>query len=307
MVSTKKLTFEIINERLKNRNIKMIGQYKNCNTHTKFLCLTPTCNNIWETKPGNVIGVCQSGCPECSIYNHTVTNKTIDEKFSLLNIERLSEYQGMNKIMTVKCKLDNHEWETRPGDILNSGNGCPECSIRNKFRTNEYIDEFIKNKSFIRISNYTDTFTPVRWKCKLDNHEWETKFIEIRRGSGCPACKNKTEKHIRNIIVNEYKILDLKCQYTIYGNNREYDIDFYFERGGNKIAVEYDGEQHYKPVRFGGISLIQAQENYAKQIIRDSQLKKLCNQYNIHLLNIPFWFKDEEIRLALSAHFYCFY
>ena len=264
-------------------------------------------NTVWLAKPGNVIGVPQSGCPECSKYNHTITNEIIDEKFALLDIERLSEYQGMAVPMKVRCKIDGHEWEPNPGTIIHSHEGCPECAIRNKHLTNAYIDDFIKDKTFIRISDYVDTFTPVRWKCKLDGHEWETKFTEIRRGSGCPVCKNKQEKHIRNIIVNEYKIIDLKFQYTIQGNNREYDIDFYFERNGHRIAVEYDGEQHYEPVRFGGIPMEQAKENFERQKIRDKQLKELCQEQHIHLLNIPYWFKDEQIKLALSAYFYCFY
>ena len=43
--STKKLTPEIINQRLDGRNIKLLGEYKNMNTHTNFQCLVPTCNS----------------------------------------------------------------------------------------------------------------------------------------------------------------------------------------------------------------------------------------------------------------------
>jgi predicted nucleic acid-binding Zn-ribbon protein len=306
--STKKLTAEIINEeRLKGRPLKMVGPYINAQTLTDFLCLTNDKHPIWKAKPHNVMGINQSGCPECSKYNHFIDNAEIDAMLLPLHYKRLSEYKGMNKPMKVLCLIDGHTWNPRPGDIKHLDQGCPECGRRLKFLTNEYIDNFIKDKPFIRISNYIDSFTNVDWKCKKDGTVWDTKFTEIRRGSGCPTCKNKREGHINEIIRIEYKILDLECQHTIQGNAREYDLDFYFERNGHKIAIEYDGEQHYMPVRFGGIDLSVAEDNYKSQIIRDKQVKELCKEQGINLINIPYWFSDDQVKLALSSHFYCFY
>lgn len=306
MSSTKKLSNEIVDDRLKDRPIKRLGNYVNAQYPITFQCLVETCNHIWNAKPYNVTGLNKSGCPMCSKYNRPVFNSYVDEKLQGKNIRRISEYKGMQEYMTFECLIDGHVWNAKPYTIVNCNQGCSVCAKRNKHRTNDYVDDFIKDKDFIRIGEYIDTFTRINWQCKIDGHVWCTTFTEIRRGSGCPMCRNKHEKHLKNILIFEFGLLDIKSQYAIQGNDRNYFIDFYVERNGNKIGIEYDGIQHYTPTRFGGISLEKAKENLIKQKIRDDQVNELCHKNNIHLLRIPYWFTDEEIKLVLCEHLFCF-
>ena len=59
-------------------------------------------------------------------------------------------------------------------------------------------------------------------------------------------------------------------------------LDFYIE--DINLAIEYDGQQHYKPIeKFGG------QEEFEKTIYRDKLKDKYCNDNNIQLIRIPYY------------------
>ena len=63
----------------------------------------------------------------------------------------------------------------------------------------------------------------------------------------------------------------------------------------NKIH-EVQGEQHFRPVKFGGMSLKKAKKNFEKQKKRD-KIKKdfcICNRNNIKLIELSY----EKIRNA---------
>ena len=297
-MSTKKLSNEIVDKRLKNKDIERCGEYVNMHTNIEFKCKKD--GFIWKAKPYNILYEL-SGCPKCANCE-AINDNIIDKRLEGRKITRLSFYKKMQDKMQFKCNICNHIWKAKPYTIVNSKQGCPKCATKNKFLTNEYIDEKIKNKPFIRIGNYIDNHISIEWKCKNDGYIWKTTFTEILRGSGCPICKNKHEKKIRNMLENDYKIKNIKPHKMIKSDkfNRKYYIDFYFEIGDKKMAIEYNGIQHYKPVRFGGMSLEKAEECFKKQVERDAQLPEVCGDKNISLIWIPYWFTDKETHTLLD-------
>jgi len=63
--NNKVLTNDIVDNRLKNRDIELVDNYITNKIHIKFKCLQ--CNNIWKAKPDNVLNK-HSGCPKCTKY-----------------------------------------------------------------------------------------------------------------------------------------------------------------------------------------------------------------------------------------------
>lgn len=59
---------DIMDERLKGRNITRKSDYVNVKTHMKFQCDIETCQHEWYAAPTNVIGYNQRGCPKCPIH-----------------------------------------------------------------------------------------------------------------------------------------------------------------------------------------------------------------------------------------------
>jgi len=50
------------------------------------------------------------------------------------------------------------------------------------------------------------------------------------------------------------------------------------------MILEYNGDQHYRPVKFGGISIERANLNFAKQQVRDKSIEAFCDDNKIKLI-----------------------
>jgi len=54
------------------------------------------------------------------------------------------------------------------------------------------------------------------------------------------------------------------------------------------MVIEFDGEQHERPVTFGGMSKDRALKIYEETKQRDKLKNKYCKENNIELLRIPY-------------------
>jgi len=54
------------------------------------------------------------------------------------------------------------------------------------------------------------------------------------------------------------------------------------------IIIEVDGEQHFKPVQFGGIGYEQALDNFEEQKHRDSLKLRMAKEMECKLVRIPY-------------------
>ena len=86
--------------------------------------------------------------------------------------------------------------------------------------------------------------------------------------------------------IQEYKFDDCKnvkplpFDFVVFKNQDLKDIDF---------CIEIQGQQHYKPVNFGGISDREAQESLDGCRKRDKIKYNYCKDNNIKLIEIPYW------------------
>lgn len=89
--------------------------------------------------------------------------------------------------------------------------------------------------------------------------------------------------------------------------DKKYNLDFFKRLAISKngeclsteyiICIEYDGEQHYKPINFNGCSNEQAQKIYLELIKNDEIKNKYCLDNNIQLIRIPYTVKNIEEHL----------
>lgn len=63
--------------------------------------------------------------------------------------------------------------------------------------------------------------------------------------------------------------------------------DFIIKHEGTLVFIEYDGTQHFEPVRFGGMSAEDAEARFVKQQLRDKMKDDYCNENKYALLRIP--------------------
>ena len=258
---------------------------------SKFQCLIENCFHIWTTDAASILTQ-DKGCAKC-YGNIPLTNKIIDEKLLARNIQRLDDYINNHTHIRWQClnKICNNIWTARPSHILSSKSGCPNCCATRPLLEASIIDARLVSHSIERIGNYTGICVETTFLClnKLCNFVWETtpnNILNCKRG--CPKCSglHKNENIVFNILLQTSFII--KKQYSIkkiiHDEIRTMRVDFYLPE--IQTIIEYNGEQHYKPVRFNKITLEQAEINFVKQQARDQYLQFICDTNNIKLICI---------------------
>ncbi|ATI16520.1 hypothetical protein kpv79_67 [Klebsiella phage vB_KpnM_KpV79] len=118
----RKLTVEVITERLEGRNITLLGYGGSARVKSHWKCRT--CEHEWGATVDNVLR--DHGCPQCA-GNAPLTTEVVTERLEGRNITLL-RYEGstMEKSQW-RCDVCSYEWETSAGSVL-SGRGCPACA-----------------------------------------------------------------------------------------------------------------------------------------------------------------------------------
>jgi len=205
------------------------------------------------------------------------------------------EYVGAKTKVCIICPIHG-EFLQEPTNHL-SGNGCPMCIGRNK--TNEIlIEEFIKihnHKYNYSKVNYVGNHKKVCIICPKHGEFYQTPANHLK-GNGCPKCKaSKIEDKVKNIL-NEIKVNYIYQYIPFFLNNGKshQSLDFYLP--DYNIAIECQGEQHFKPVDFAGKGEEWAKELFKNNVKRDVLKESKCKKQNIKIVYINYFDNDEIIR-----------
>lgn len=265
-------------------------------------CMKP----IWIVPDSFING--HHGCPIC----HGTPKLTIGEfkkQLSENNIKYalVGKYKGKHHKTDFYCPRCKQNFPSDPASIL-SGEGCPRCA--NYWRSIHHKkDDRWLFKQLVKTGVYKEYF-PAQ-SCKGSHAK--IYFVHLRcgqrfpvtpnhllRGSGCPICNkkggsSKSEKYI----IHALDKLGIKYEYQKYfdglKDKQKLSYDFYLPNAN--VLIEYNGEQHYRPVNyFGGKShfLMQQQHDRMKQ--------KYAEDHGYTLINIPYMVHGyKELYTYLSA------
>ncbi len=212
-----------------------------------------------------------------------------------------------------------HEWEAVIENRVN-GTGCPCCSGHKLYYGNclgVRYPEISKEWNFLKNGGLTpkDIMPGARrkvwWMCSVDNrHQWKiSPNNRTNRGSGCPFCKMKGEGQVGDLLLKYFSKWEVTPQKKIWEKYKNYEAkrlcDFWMEKDDIKIMVEHDGEQHFEPVRFGGISLKKAKSNFKKLKLKDKLDAQFCKENNILLYRIKYDEDKEKSIIGLLKRINC--
>lgn len=184
---------------------------------------------------------------------------------------------------------------------LKSGRGCKYCGRESMIENQKYSYEYVKHiiedlyyeSNCKLISDTYTTYGDYNLKIKCECGEIFTTSLGwfIRGKRKCNNCNSSIGEKIVNQYLND----------NGYVFNREFEIhpkewknplyyDFYIPN--LRIAIEYDGEQHFKPIDFKGEGLEIATEKFEEQLIRDAIKNNYSKKNGIRLIRIPYWERD---------------
>ena len=144
----------------------------------------------------------------------------------------------------------------------------------------------------------------VMYKCRCDcSKECLVSSTELRahRKGSCETCKESYgEAAIRHLLSINNVVFEKEKTFEDCINpetKAKYRFDFYVD---NNYIVEFDGEQHFKPVdMFGG------QEYYETVQARDANKNLYCKNKNIPIIRIPYYHLNkitiEDLKLETST------
>ena len=298
----KKTHEEFVSElKQKNSNIEILSTYVNSNE--KILCRCKIDGYEWYVRASAILA--SSKCPKCSNRSHKTHNDFLEEmNIKKPNIEILGKYINNHTKILCRCKLDDNKWYAKPHN-LSLGCGCPVCYRDKKRKIQEtFINELLYvNKNIEVIGNYINIDTKILCKCKIDGHTWNAIPYHLLNGHGCPKCNlSKGEKRIERYLINHN--IEFFPQKTFDGllgiGNGSLSYDFYIPI--YNTLIEYQGEQHGKPIDFKGKGKINSLKNFKTQQEHDKRKREYAKHNNINLLEI--WYYDfDNIEKILTKYF----
>jgi very-short-patch-repair endonuclease len=285
------------NEFLIKSNQVHSGSYdytkSNYQVSKKKITITCRIHGDFEQTPSSHLN--GSGCPKCGLVSSLGKRKLSLNEFISRSIKIHKKkydyskvvYHNITKKVNIRCP--EHGFFLQQPQFHINGSGCPKCSIieqhaKQKKTTKEVIrDSILTHGDLYDYSKLKviDTKTEVIIICKKHGEFLQTPNNH-QRGNGCPNCNSsKGEEKIKKILTNNN--IKFQQQYRFKGlqSIRSLKCDFYLPK--HKIVIEFNGRQHYEPVRaFGGkIAFIESQE-------RDKIKRLFLKENNIRLLEIHY-------------------
>ena len=221
-------------------------------------------------------------CPNCA----GVKSPTIEYVKSVFEREGYvllsTRYENCDSKLEYICSEGHREqigWSS-----FRCGNRCPSCA-GNKGWTFKQVQEFFISQSYVLLSQkYRNIHSRLKFLCP-NKHKgsivWANFYHAGQRCKECHEYRGETRLYeILKIIYPNKKIR----RWDNLGFLGRQQVDFSIR--SLKIAFEYDGAQHSRPVTYGKLTEEQAQENFKIQQERDGRKNVLCLEKGYSLVRI---------------------
>ena len=280
--------------------------YVNSTTPVNIICKE---HGVFFQKPCHHLR--GNGCPHCK--KNKITSGSIKENQELFRKDKtlwfVTEAKKIhgdkyiyNKTTYIKsaqktiitCPIHGEFLQTPNAHLTESG--CEKCAKdRTSIVLRPTLEDFIKTAKQIHKDkyNYSLVEIPPRAECKVKiicpkHGIFQQKMYLHLRGYGCLSCghfskgEEKIESYLSKKGFNYKRQFYIKNEYVLCKNKRLF-ADFCINIGKNKVFIEYNGEQHYKPVKmWGGL------DKFYDQQERDFAVRLYCQKHGIKLIVISY-------------------
>lgn len=253
------------------------------------------CNHEWRASPDNILNG-KTFCPKCSYSSRDIEEfkELVNEKFGEEYIVT-GEYINSRTSTTIFHKTCNNEFEATPDLILNNlpsllKDQCPKCSIHHLKTTDEFKNEVynLVKDEYTVLGEYTGARNSTLMRHNTcGNKYFVTPDSFLNREAKC-LCRtiSNGELSILNFLKNnnikfiqQIRFKKCKNKFTL-----PFDFGVFDSKDNLKYLIEFDGKQHYEPIRyFGGI------DSFKKLKHNDEIKNTYCINNSIPLIRIPYW------------------
>jgi hypothetical protein len=287
--SLKMIDPEVIKNSLREENYQFIEIAEGGKTNYFYICPNGHRRKLsfsnWQI--GHRCLIC-SNCTKKNIKDVRASFKK--EKYTLLEKEYINAIAKM-KYKCPKSHINHMSWNK-----WEQGRRCPTCANiqtgLSKKLDIKYVEmQFSKDDYKLLSKKYINAKQKLLFECPRKHRHYIT-YDKWKKGQRCKTCQlsekssqgeRMIEKTITNLIyLREYKIPECKNIKPL-----PFDFAIFDSNKTLKALIEFNGEQHYRPVRrFGG------KKAFVNQTARDKIKIEYCSSNNIPLLIIKFDQKD---------------
>jgi len=281
----KKLTQKEFIEKAKqihgNKYNYNLVKYKNNKTKVKIICPK---HGMFEQTPNKHLS--WQGCIICS-GSIKLTFKEFINKAKQIHGNKydysLVDYKNNKTKIKIICPKHGI-FEQIPNAHLN-GQGCIICSGRFNYTTKEFIEKakvVHGDKYDYSLVDYKNNYTKVKIICPKHGIFEQSFKQHISLKHGCPICNESKGERVVAKYLNSKNIQYIReHRFNDCVNKQPLPFDFYLPN--KNILIEFDGKQHYEPVKFfgGEKGLKYRQQN-------DTIKTEYCMSNNIKLIRINY-------------------
>lgn len=264
------------------QDYEVIGKYINSHTNIKMKHLT--CGHVFDITPNSLLS--GRGCYYCGRKRIGNSSRNTQEELCKElpeGISLIGEFKGVLYDTLVHCDKCNSTYKVKIHDLLRRGY-CAHCGNHYRKTTNTFKDDMYQmvGNEYILLSEFNTVNDKVKIKHNLCNHSYYVTPHNFLRGRRCPYCNNSIGESIIEKVLKDLNIVhERQKKFKDLKLTKYLSYDFYLPE--LDILIEYQGEQHYKPVEYFGGEL-----KFKNQIIRDKAKKDYAVRSKINLLCIPY-------------------
>lgn len=212
------------------------------------------------------------------------------------------KYINTKTPVIITCKLHG-DFLQQPKEHL-QGYGCMTCGHVNTVSAHQRDQTwFLKRAKQVHgdyydysKAKYVGTLIPLTIICPDHGEFTQKPNYHLNSKTGCPRCiQSANERKIYNFLSTNNIKFDY--EYPVQVPNRKRKLRFDFFLPDYQLLIEYDGEQHFRPVTFNGITKSRAEKIFEKTKQRDADKNKYAEDNNIKLVRILYHVEDIEKEL----------
>ena len=279
--------------------LTVIKRAKNSNNSTMWECVCDCGNTTIVSSSALVSGNTKS----CGCYNIDMASSNFKDianiRFGrLVALERYDfDKNAIRKGVMWRCKCDcGNVVDVTYNNLVNGNTQSCGC-LRKELATELFLDDLTGQKfgNLTVIRRSEDYISPsgnhqTQWECQCDCGN--IKIVNANslkygytKSCGCLSYSNGEEiiskiLEDNDVIFERQKIFD-NCRFPNTGRMAKFD--FYVN---NQYIIEYDGEQHFRPVAFNGSN--NTQKTFHITRTRDLFKNKYCFDQKIPIIRIPY-------------------
>lgn len=285
-----------------NPYIKLLEPYKNMSYRMKCMCT----KHNYEIRKSMQEILNGEGCKYCGAEKlseqHFMDDNEVQSRVSKKHSHiQLIKYCGIQSSDSewLCTKHNKHFHKVLSTMLRTEESGCDQCyKERMRDICGLPFDEFKNRLQLVHpelniIGKYQSANSPLTFYCTMHKHSFQSTPVNVlKRTSCCPkSFKTYKEESVCQLLEDWGYVVERQKTFIGCSDKNLLKFDCYLP--DFNTVIEYDGENHFYPVKFGTQSFEDAKEKHEYTLQHDKIKNEYCKKNNISIVRVPYYEYDD--------------